>query len=105
LDIGWLRDLIIIVTGVIEIILLIMLGILGWSLYKRIQELSQSAKKLTISVQGVVDSAKVTASNFASVSTFARSEIAEPLIKTAAVVQGVSAGLSTIMDFFQRKRR
>lgn len=104
MDIGWLRDLIIIVTGVIEIIL-IMLGILGWSLYKRIQELSHSAKKLTISVQGVVDSAKVTASNFASVSTFARSEIAEPLIKTAAVVQGVSAGLSTIMDFFQRKRR
>jgi hypothetical protein len=104
-DIGWFRDLVIIVTGFIEIIILIALGILSWAIYKRVQELGASAKKITASVQGVVDSAKVTASNIASVSTFARSQIAEPLVKTASVVQGLSAGLGTILGFFQSKRR
>ena len=112
MDIGWFRDLIIIITGVIEIIILILLGIIAWSIKKRIQELSLSLKKVSISAQtvidsaqGVVDSLKVTAGNFASVSTFARTEIAEPLVKTAATVQGISAGLNTILGFFQRKRR
>ena len=104
MDIGWFRDLIIIITGVIEIILLIVLGILSFSIYKKVQELSLSAKKITTSANEVVDKAKVTVDNFARVSSFARSEIAEPLIKTASVVQGVSAGLDTIMGFFQRRK-
>ena len=112
MDIGLVRDWVIVITGVIEILILILLGIIGWSVYKRIQELSGSFKKISLSAQSVIDSAqsavdsvKVTTNNFAEVTTFARKQIAEPLIKTASVVQGVSAALDSIMGFFQRKRR
>ncbi len=112
MDIGTVRDWVIVITGVIEILILILMGLIGWSIYKRIQELSGSFKKISISAQtvidsaqGVVDSLKVTTNNFAEVTTFARAQIAEPLIKTASTVQGISAALDTIMGFFQRKRR
>ena len=103
MDIGWLRDLVIIITGIIEIVIFIILGIIGWALSKHIRELSESAKKLTVSAQGVIDTAKVTVDNLASVSRFARSEIAGPLVKTASLIKGISAGLNAIMGFFQKK--
>ena len=111
-DIALVRDWIIVITGVIEILILILLGIIGWAVYKKIQELSGSLKKISISAQsvidsaeGVVDSVKVTTNNVAQVTTFARTQIVEPLIKTASAVQGISAGLNSILGFFQRKGR
>jgi predicted negative regulator of RcsB-dependent stress response len=104
-DIAWFRDLIIIITGIIEILILIALGILGWSVYKRVKEVSESAKKISVSVQGVVDSAKASADRVASVTSFVSSEIAAPLVKVAAVIQGTSKGIDAILDIFQRRRR
>jgi hypothetical protein len=101
-DIAWFRDLVIIIEGIIAIALLIILIVLALKLFKRINRIGDSAEKLTESVQEVVDSARATVDNIAAVSSFARSEMATPLMRVAAVVQGISKGLDTVMGFFRK---
>lgn len=112
MNIGLVRDWVIVITGVIEIIILILLGVVAWSIKNKVQEVTVSVKKVTASAQtvvdsakGVVDSLKVSANNVATVSGWARNEIAEPLVKTAATVQGISAGIDSILGIFQTRRR
>ena len=104
MDIAWFRDLVIIIEGIVATLLLILLGVIAWIIFQRFKEIANSAKQLSISAQSVVDSLKVSADNVASVSSFARQELAEPMIKIAAIVQGVTAGLNSIMGFFHRKK-
>ena len=101
MDIAYFRDLVIIIWGIIAIIVFILIGLLAWMAFMKVKEIGESAKKVTGSVQEVVDSVKSTADDFASLSSFARSEIAEPLIKVAALTQGLSRGLNTILGFFK----
>jgi len=103
-DIAWFRDLVIIIQGILAIGLLILLGFLAFALYRSVKGIGESAKKIMSSAQEVVDSAKATVDNFAAVSSFARSEMAMPLVRTAGIIQGVSKGLETIMGFFKRSK-
>ena len=102
MDIAWFRDLVIIIQGIITIALLILLGFLALALYRGVKGIGDSAKKVMDSAQEVVDSAKTTMDNIAAVSSFARSEMAMPLVRVAGIVQGVSKGLETVMGFFKR---
>ena len=104
MDIAWFRDLVLIIEGSVAILALIFLVIVTWSINRRVKELESSFKHLSVSAQEAVDSIKVTAGNFASVSSYARSEIAEPLVRVATVIQGVSKGLDTVLGFFQRRK-
>ncbi len=103
MDMVWLRDLIIIITGVIEILLLIIVGILAMVVVHRIKKVSKSVEKISDSVQEVVTSVKATTDNVASMSSFARSEMAEPLNVTADLLQGVLKGLNAVLGFFKKK--
>ncbi len=102
MDIAWFRDLVIILQGVVTIALLVMLGILAWAVYRRVKAIGDSAKQITTSVQEVVDSAKAAADDIAAVSSFARTEMAEPLFHVAGLVQGISRGLETMLAFFKK---
>ena len=102
MDIAWFRDLVIIIEGILAIIILIFMGILGWTIFQRVKEIGASAKMISGSVQEVVDSVKSTAEDIASVSRLTRSEIAGPLMKVAAVTQGLSKCADSIMGFVNK---
>jgi len=102
-DIAWWRDLVIIVTGAIEIIILLVIGFLALAIFRQIKKVGKSVQGLSGSVQEVVGSVKSAADSVTSVSDFAREEMAEPLIRTADLVQGAFRGLTTALGFFRRK--
>ena len=105
MNISWFRDLVIIIWGILGIIFLIVAGLLAWAAYRRMNEIGDSAARISGSIEEVVEAVKATADDIASVSSFARSEIAEPLTRVAGLVQGVSKGFDSIMGLFHRKRR
>jgi len=103
MEMAWLRDLILIITGVIEILILIIIGVLAFTIYRRIKKVGNSVEKISDSVQEVISSVKVTTDSVASMSSFARTEMAEPLTVTAGLLQGVLKGLNAILGIFKRK--
>lgn len=103
MDIAWYRDLVIIVAGALGILLLIIMGILALAIYRRINDVSKSVKKISESTQEVIASVKATTDSIASVSNFACEEMAEPLVRTAGLVQGLFKGLEVFLGFFKKR--
>jgi len=102
-EISWWRDLVIIITGAIEIILLLIIGFVVLAINRRIKSVGNSVQNISGSVQEVVTSVKAAADSVTSVSSFAKEEMTEPLIRTADLVQGVFRGFSAMLKFFKRK--
>ncbi|MCL2149815.1 MAG: hypothetical protein FWH51_02630 [Dehalococcoidia bacterium] len=103
MDIVWFRDLTIIIMGVMATLFLLIMVVLALAIFRRIKDVSKSVKEISVSVQEVVTSVKATTDNIASMSSFACSEMAEPLHRTAGLVQGVLRGCEAVLSLFKRK--
>ena len=103
MDIAWYRDLIIIVAGAIGILLLLVVGILALAIYQRIKAVGKSVDKLSDSLQEVIGSIKATTDSVASLSNLACTEMSEPLMRTAGIIQVVSKTLDAMLGIFRRR--
>ena len=104
MDIVWFRDLVIVIAGIVGIILMIVLGIMACVILRRVNDMSKSVKKISDSTQEVLVSVKAVTDNVASVSSFACEEMAEPLVRTAGLLQGMFRGLSVVLEIFKKRK-
>jgi hypothetical protein len=102
MNIGELRDLIIIIwgtigiiAGVIGIIALTVVTILLFAFYRRMKTLTDTLK-VTL---GKIDAI---ASRVQEISNYAGNEVLKPLIRIAAVIRSASHGFRIIERIFQR---
>ncbi|MFH0914688.1 MAG: hypothetical protein V1849_05335 [Chloroflexota bacterium] len=85
----WLRDLVMVILGIVVIGVLIFLSVLNFSLYKEAKELLKATKD-------ILKTAK-------SVSSFIEEELVKPLIHVAAILQGVRMGLRAFSRFWRKE--
>ncbi len=89
MDIGWFRDLAIIILVVVATVVLIVFTVLAFSLYRRIRLILDSVKTVSRTVK--------------QISSYVGEEVVKPVVQIATLVQGIRQGIDSVSKLFKRK--
>jgi uncharacterized membrane protein len=89
MDIGWFRDLVICISGVVVIIVLIFVSVLSYSVYHRTRRVLDSIEGISATIDEVI--------------THIRDKVVQPAIQIAALVQGIRQGIDAISRLFKKQ--
>jgi len=90
MSIGWFRDLVICIAGVVAAGMLIFIAVLLYALYRR-----------TVSI---LDSLQVASTNIKGFTSYIGDEVLRPVIQVVTFVQGIRHGISAIRKFFKKEK-
>jgi len=91
MDIGWFRDLVICVFGLVTTIVVIFFAILAFLLYRRVQPILNSVKLTTATVQEITSTVK--------------DEVIKPISQFGALIRGVAEGIKLATKFFKKEEQ
>ena len=89
MSIEWFRDLVVCIFGLGATVAIVFIGVLAFLLYRKIRP--------------VLDSLKATTKTVENISSCVEKEVATPLARVAAIVQGVSQAVTLASRFSKRK--
>jgi len=90
MDIGWFRDLIICISGVVVTGVVIFVGVISYSFYHRTRAVLDSIEATSRTAQGILAAV--------------RDEVVIPVTQLAAFVQGIRQGVDAISGFFRKQK-
>lgn len=90
MDIAWLRDLIICISGIVAIVVLILLAVLAVTIYRK-------SKSLLFSIEA-------TSKNLQEISSVLREKIFTPFAGIGSFIQGISKVTETINRIHRKKQ-
>jgi hypothetical protein len=88
-SIEWFRDLIIIIWGIASTVVIVFMGVLAFLFYRRIRP--------------ALDSLKTTTRTVENITSVVGEQVAGPLAKVAAFVQGVRQAVSLVSQLRNKK--
>ena len=91
MTIEWFRDLTIIIYGLVGAVFLIVIGIMAFSLFRRLQV--------------ILDSLKVTSSNIQEISTVAKEQMVRPIMQVGGIFQGITRWIEMISGYFKKSKK
>ena len=91
MEIGWFRDLVICIAGLVFTAVIILIGILALLLYRRILPILDSAKTASATVKEMTAAVK--------------NEIVAPIVQLAGLIRGVTQGIGLATKLFKREER
>ena len=89
MSIEWFRDLIIIIWGIASTVFIVFLGILAFLFYRRIRP--------------ALDSLKATTKTVENITSVVGEQVAGPLTKVAAFMQGIRQAVSLVSQLRNKK--
>ena len=89
MEISWWRDLVIIIWGVAGTVILVIITIIVWLLYKRVNRLVDSADSIIARANDLID--------------YAEEEVLQPAAQFGSVIQGIVHAASFISKLFRKK--
>jgi len=102
MDIGWFRDLVICISGLVITGVVIFVAVLSYSLYQRTRSVLNSVEAVSNRAASVVDSVEAISTKVGDIVTYVGDEVVKPVIQVAALVQGVRQGIETISKLFRK---
>ena len=91
MPIGWFRDLVIIIYGLFSLAFLTLIGLMVFSLFRRLEV--------------ILDSLKVTSANIEEISTVAREQMVRPIMQVGGVFQGITRWIEMISGYFKKFKK
>ncbi len=91
MTIGWFRDLVIIIYGLFSLAFLTLIGLMVFSLFRRLEV--------------ILDSLKVTSANIEEISTVAREQMVRPIMQVGGVFQGITRWIEMISGYFKKFKK
>ena len=88
MDIEFLRDLIIVLSGIVITLVFIFIGFLVYSLYTKVNR--------------ILKSLKTTAAEIEALTTLISDEVSKPLIQTAGIAHGLAVAFGAINKIFRK---
>jgi hypothetical protein len=88
MSIEWFRDLIICIFGIAATVVLIIIAVLLFALYRKTSSLLNSLKATSATIQGI--------------SSYVGDEIVKPLTQAVAIIQGIRQGVDAVSKFFKK---
>ena len=89
MDVVWLRDLIICISGAVAVIVSIFVAVVVCLFYRR--------------VKAALDSIETTSKNIQEVASTVRDQVIKPVTGLTIFVQGVLRGVNAMSKFFRKK--
>ena len=89
MDIGWLRDLVICIWGLVATGVVIFVAVLAYSFYHR--------------TRTVLNSIEATSETLHRISSEVENEVVRPVIQVVALVQGIRQGIDAVSRFFKKQ--
>lgn len=91
MTIGWFRDLVIIIFGLVGAGFLIFVAVMALSLFRRLRV--------------ILDSLKVTSANIEDISSVAREQIVQPIVQVGSVFRSIAGWIEIIGGFLKRSKK
>jgi hypothetical protein len=104
-SIALLRDLIIIITGILAILICIFIAWLAYRVYKRTSSLVDVMQHFYKRSSSVIDSMETTTNTVCGIIADVRSEVVSPLTQVAGIIQGVRYGMDLVNRFLRKKEQ
>jgi len=89
MSIDWFRDLVISISGIMLILLLILVAVLSYSLYRRAKSILDSATTTVKNIQGIFNIGD---------------EVVKPVVQVAAIIQGIRQGANAVNKLFKKQK-
>jgi len=90
MSIEWFRDLVICISGLVFTLVVMLLAVLAFLLYKKTGR--------------VLSSIEATTNTIHEMSSTVRDEVIKPIVQVAALVRGISQGIDLAREFFRKKQ-
>jgi hypothetical protein len=89
--IGWFRDLVIIIFGLVGAGFLIIIAVIALTLFRRLKM--------------ILDSLKVTSANIEEISAVAKEQIVRPIVQVGSIFQSIAKWIEVIGGFLKRNKK
>jgi hypothetical protein len=90
MDIGWFRDLVICIAGLVITGVVILIGVLSYLLYSRLRS--------------VLNSVESTSATIHEISSAVRDEVVKPVVQLTSLIRGISQGIDMVSRFFKKEQ-
>jgi len=91
MDIGWFRDLVICIWGLVFTVVVIFIAVLAYLLYNKARSL--------------MDSIKATSATINEISSAVRDEVVKPVLQWVTLIKGVFQGIDLVSRFFKKEEQ
>jgi hypothetical protein len=91
MDIGWFRDLVICISGLVITAVVIFIAVLAYALYRRIRP--------------ILDSMRATYGTIEEITSLIKEEIVKPTIQFAALIRGIVQGIESVTKLFKKEKQ
>jgi len=88
MDIGWFRDLVICISGLVVTAVVIFIAILAYLLYRR--------------TKPILDSMQMTSATIREITSSIKDEIVKPILNFAALIRGIAEGIELATKIFKK---
>ena len=102
MDIGWFRDLVICIWGLVATVVVIFVAVLSYSLYRRTRSVLNSVEAVSNRAASVVDSVEDISKAIKDIVAYVGDEMVRPVIQVTALIQGVRQGIDAISRLFRK---
>jgi len=89
MDIGWFRDLVICIAGLVITGVVIFIAVLSYLLYSK--------------ARSVMNSIEATSTTIHEISSAVKDEIVRPVVQLVALIRGILQGIDLVGRFFGKK--
>jgi hypothetical protein len=91
MDIGWFRDLVICISGLVITAVVIFIAVLAYLLYSKIRP--------------VLDSMKATSATIHEITSTVKDEVVKPAVQFVTLIRGIVQGIELASKLFKREEK
>jgi hypothetical protein len=91
MDIGWFRDLVICISGLVITLVVIFIAVLAYLLYSK--------------VRPILDSMKATSATLHEITSTVKDEVVKPVVSFVTLVRGIVQGIDLASRLFKKEDR
>jgi len=88
MDIGWFRDLVICISGLVITVVVIFIAVLAYLLYSKIRP--------------VLDSMKATSATLREITSTVKDEVVKPAVQFVTLIRGIVQGIELASKLFKK---
>ncbi len=91
MDIGWFRDLVICISGLVITLVVIFIAVLAYLLFNKMRP--------------VLDSMKATSATLQEITATVKDEVVKPVLSLATLIRGVVQGIELASRLFKKEEK
>ncbi len=88
MDIGWYRDLVICISGLIVMVVVIFIAILAFLLFRKVRPILENVQATTDTVREVTSTVK--------------EELVKPVLQISTLIRGITQGIELVSKIFKK---